>query len=143
MAKPGSAEAARLAAMARSAKDLGGGQLTGAAAEEAIRKAEAQLGMRCGGCGERIGVGLQFTRIDAVMKDGKPTIDVSRLSACNGADGCDFAEKAREGADVIEMVDFAWLHGDKPVGWNLKLDEAVQAADDAAKGDGSSGVAGG
>lgn len=133
MAKPGSAEAARLAAMARAAADLGGGALSGEMQYKGRVAAESQLGMRCGGCGERIGVGLQFTRIDVVLRDGKPAVDVARLSSCNGADGCDYADKARVDADVIEMVEFVWVHGDKPVGSGLSLDDAVQAAEDAVR----------
>jgi hypothetical protein len=57
----------------------------------------------------RVTVGFQFTRIAAIVEGGKPTMDVVKLSACNGAKGCDFAMKAREQATVMEMVEFAWL----------------------------------
>jgi hypothetical protein len=124
------AESAQLAAMSRQAADLGG--FPPAVEEKLRRQAEGKLGMRCAGCGKRIGVGLQFTRIDIVAgEDGTPTVDVARLAACNGADGCDFAERARAGADAIEMVEFVWLHGDEPVGRGQLADD-VRAAEDAA-----------
>lgn len=109
MAKPGSPEARKLAAMARSAADLGGGELSGDVAARLLEQAEGQLGMRCGGCNRRITVGFQFTRIAAIVEGGKPTMDVVKLSACNGDEGCDFAMQAREGATVMEMVEFVWL----------------------------------
>lgn len=132
MAKPGSDEARKLAAMARGAADLGGGELPESMVEKLREQAEGQLGMRCGGCKRRIGVGLQFTRIDFVVEKGQPTVDVQRLSACNGADGCDFAEEARKGADVIEMVEFAWLTGEPAVGSGASAEEAVAQAEAAA-----------
>lgn len=111
MAKPGQGaadEMARLAAMSRRAADIP----VAAPAEVVARimpRAEGQLGMRCGGCEQRIGVGFQFTRIEVVMQEGKPTVDVTKLSACNGENGCDFAMEARAGATVMEMVEFVWL----------------------------------
>jgi hypothetical protein len=104
----------RLAAMSRIAKDLG--VVPEQVEATLIEQAEGKLGMRCTGCQQRIGVGFKFTRIDVTLHEGRPTVDVQYLSACNGADGCDFAQKARSGADVIEMVEFVWLHGDAPVG---------------------------
>lgn len=136
MAKPGSNGARKVSA--GGAVDLGKRTPVPEALErEGRANAEANLGMRCGGCGKRIGVGLQFTRIDIVRgDDGRPVADVLKLSACNGADGCDFAAKAREGADVVEMVEFVWLVGEEPVGGEQALPDAVQAAEDAARGEG-------
>lgn len=111
---PGPEQLAKLAAMSRQAADLGG-PVPASIEEEGRRQAELRLGMRCAGCGERIGVGLKFTRVDVVMSEGKPAIDVQVLAACNGANGCDYATKAQEGADVMEMVEFVWLHGGAPV----------------------------
>lgn len=134
MAKPGSDAARELAGMARRAADLGGGDVPEALVPQLAVKAEGQLGMRCSGCGERIGVGLKFTRIDYVMSEGKPTVDVSYLAACNGADGCNFANEARAGADVMEMIEFVWLHGDPPVGHGLSDEEQIAKAQSAVDG---------
>lgn len=136
MAKPGphgNEERRRLAALARNAVELGGGELSGAAADKARRKAEQQLGLRCGGCGGRIGVGFEFTRIDIVVTDGRPGADVQRLSACNGAEGCDFATKAREDADSVRMVENVWCTGEPPVGADVTLDAAIEQAEDALR----------
>lgn len=114
MAKPGQQakeEMARLAAMSRQAADLGGArELPPKVAETVRRQAEGQLGMRCNGCGERVGVGFRFTRIEVgVGDDGVPAVDVAHVAACNGDSGCDFAARARAAADVVEMVEFVWL----------------------------------
>lgn len=124
------AESAQLAAMARRAKQLGGThELAGEVAERIRKEAEGRLGYRCGGCGERIGVGLKFRRIDVVLgAGGKPQVDVLELAACNGASGCDYAEQCREGADLVEMVEFVWLRGDAPVAAG-ELDSDVQTAE--------------
>jgi len=137
MAKPGlngQEERRRLAALARNAVDLGGrGELMGAAADKLRRQAEQQLGLRCGGCGGRIGVGFEFTRIDIVRnEDGRPTADVQRLSACNGANDCDFAAKAREGADAVRMIENVWCSGEPPVGADT-LDAAIEQAEAALR----------
>lgn len=131
MAKPGlhgDVERQRLAALARNAVDLGGGELTGEQADRARVAAERKLGLRCGGCGGRIGVGFEFTRIDVVMQDGRPAVDVQKLSACNGANGCDFATKAREGADAVRMIENVWCSGEPPVGAGETLDVAIVQA---------------
>lgn len=134
MAKPGThgdADRAKLAAMAAQARDLGGGELPEAMLGKLRAQAEGQLGLRCGGCGKRIGVGLQFTRIDFVMKDGTPQVDVLKLAACNGADGCEYAAECREGADLIEMVEYVWLAGEPAVGSGASAEEAVAQAEAA------------
>lgn len=121
MAKPGQdarEEQARLAAMSRQAAEI---ELPAprAVAVEIQREAEGQLGMRCSGCHQRIGVGFRFVRIDVVMSEGRPTVDVTQFAACNGVNGCEFAMVAREGATAMEMVEFVWLdeepHDDTPV----------------------------
>lgn len=122
----GGTDTRRLAAMARAAVDLGSGELKGPVADRARRRAEQQLGMRCGGCGARIGMGFEFTRIDVVAQEGRPTVDVQRLSACDGSDGCEFAGKARGSADSVRMIEHVWLSGDAPVGG--ALGERVEGA---------------
>lgn len=129
----GTRETAQLAAMARRAADLGAGAAPAAIEAKGRKQAELKLGMRCAGCEERIGVGLEFTRIDVVMK-GKPTIDVQKLACCNGAAGCTFAERARGAADAMTMVEYVWLNGDPPVGADLGVEEAVAQAERAAGG---------
>lgn len=130
----GTREAAQLAAMARRAADLGAGAAPAAIEAKGRHQAELKLGMRCAGCEERIGVGLEFTRIDVVMVKGKPTIDVQKLACCNGADGCKFAEEARGAADAMTMVEYVWLNGDAPVGAGLAVEDAVEQAERAAGG---------
>lgn len=146
MARPGDRAGARrdvLGAMAARVPDLGRRELPPEMAQRTRAHVETQLGMRCGGCGKRIGVGFQFTRIDVVIGEGgAPSGDVLRLSACNGADGCEFADSARENADVVEMVEFVWLQGDAAVGRG-SLEEDVEQARRVANGDRASRAAAG
>jgi hypothetical protein len=112
MAKPGQGardEMARLAAMSREAADLSSGPAPPELVERLRPQIEGQLGMRCAGCGERIGVGFKFTQVGVSIVEGKPTADVAYLSACNGDSGCNFAAEAREHATAVEMVEFVWL----------------------------------
>lgn len=113
MAKPGSDAVRQIAASG--AVDLSKRPVQHASPEvaELVRRAaEGQLGMRCAGCHERITIGFQFTRIDVLVgASGRPEVDVQRLAACNGANGCDFAEEAKDGAHAMEMIEFAWLDG--------------------------------
>lgn len=134
MAKPGRDARAEMRRLAAGAVDLGAQVEVPATLADKVRKeAEGQLGLRCSGCGERIGVGLKFTRIDVLRgPDGHPVVDVAKLAACNGAGGCDFAEKARNGAHLVEMVEYVWLQGDAPVG-AADVEAAVQEAQDAAR----------
>lgn len=108
-------EVAELAQMSKLAADLSEGLLPDAYAAEMVLRAETQLGFRCQGCGERVTVGLKFTLIEARNVEGRPTVDVSQLTACNGENGCDFAEDIRK-ADppptAMEMVEYAWLSPD-------------------------------
>lgn len=126
-------ELAKLHHMGKIAKDLG--VVPEQVEAKLIEEAEKKLGMRCGGCLKRVGVGFKFTRIDVMIDQGRPTVDVQYLSACNGAEGCDFAQKAKEGADVIEMVEFVWLTGEKPVGHG-DLDADVAQAEEHLRTDG-------
>lgn len=114
MAKPDDSEVRRLASLSRQATDLGGGPLAGEVAERIRVQGEKQLGLRCFGCGERIGIGFIFTRLDVIVEAGKPTIDRLRLAACNGVNGCEFAKQAAADADVMEAVEYAWLKQEEP-----------------------------
>jgi hypothetical protein len=107
MAKPGSDAARDLAAMSRAAAEIRR-EIPAGIKADLLWKIEGQLGLRCGGCGRRIKVGFQFTKIDVVLIADHPKADVLKLSACD-RDDCDFAEEARKGADVVEMVEYAWL----------------------------------
>ena len=74
--------------------------------EEALRAQEMielQLGMRCGGCGRRIAVGLQFMQV--AVRSQSP---VMKLSACARGD-CDFAEHAKDGATSMQVIEYVWL----------------------------------
>jgi hypothetical protein len=127
-------EEQRLAAMARNAADLGELQaVAGEVEEKALAEAELQLHMRCNGCRKRIGVGLVFSRFEVTQgPNGRPIVNRMKVGACNGAEGCDFAAKAREGADLMEMVEFVWLTGEAPVGHGT-LEGDVDAAQSAAR----------
>lgn len=85
------------------AHDLSTAGMSDAQAWRAQAEFELALGMRCHGCGRRISFGLRFVSID--VRDAKAPA-VYRV-ACNRMD-CDFAEQCREGADAMEMVEFAW-----------------------------------
>jgi hypothetical protein len=136
MANPGSDQARKLAAMSRRAADLSSAKALPPKIEaQALVDAELRLNMRCGGCKERIGVGLVFSRFEVgATEEGRPVVNRMRMGACNGSNGCDFAAKARKGADVVEMVEYVWLTGDAPVGAG-DLSADVQAAAEAAAED--------
>lgn len=72
-------------------------------AREAQEMIEHQLLVRCDGCGRRIELGFRFTSID--VRASHPML---QLAACTRAD-CDFALKCREGATLLEVIEFAWL----------------------------------
>lgn len=126
MAKPGSPDAARLTAMAAQAADLGAAApVSDEVREKVTLAAEMQLGLRCGGCQERIHFGFQFTRIDIGTLDGKPAADVARVAACDGEDGCNFAKEVlAAGAQVMEPVEYVWP--DEHIGEAMEM--ARQAA---------------
>jgi hypothetical protein len=69
---------------------------------------EHRLGMRCDGCGRRIQIGFKFASIDP--RHQSPVLN---LSTCT-RDDCGYAEQCREGATVMEMVEFAWLDENGP-----------------------------
>jgi hypothetical protein len=93
---------------ARAAALMGSAPLLGEGAKRAQVLAEAHAGMRCGGCRERIGIGLHFTVFKAEVVEGHPTMTTARLAACSRPD-CDYAEECRRMAPVAEMVEFVWF----------------------------------
>jgi hypothetical protein len=115
MAKPGSSAAAAIAG----GVDLGAVKAAQASippekAADVQRKAELSKKMRCAGCGERIGTGFRFHKFTAIRDpdSGQVIAGHAIVAACNGhgAGGtCDFAEHARRAAQVVEVVEFAWL----------------------------------
>ena len=127
-------EIARRRAQASATK--GGVDLAALKDEDKIRvEAEKRLGYRCAGCDERIGVGLKFVRLDVSPPpagETRPQVEHAIIFACNGANGCDYAEKARGGADMVEMIEYVWLQGDAPVGAG-QLDADVAAAEGAVR----------
>lgn len=102
MAKPGSHDARRVANGA--GVDLSAAAMSDDQAREEQKKMELLLGFRCAGCEQRIRAGFEFTSLDP--RD--PQKPVMKLAAC-ARDDCDFAERAREGAHVVEMREFRWL----------------------------------
>lgn len=84
--------------------DLSKSKLTDEQVRQAQETMELRAGMRCGGCGRRITMGYQFTSL-APRDAAAPVI---RLSACARED-CEYAMVLRDGATVMEMVEFAWL----------------------------------
>lgn len=104
--------AADLSRMSRSAADLSRTAVPEKLRKRALESAEAELGMRCRGCGQRITTGFEFTALEPVMDSGGVKVITLKLSACNGDNGCDFAQQAREGATAVEMVEFVWLTED-------------------------------
>jgi hypothetical protein len=85
------------------AVDLTRATITDQEAREVQEMLEHTLGGRCNGCGRRIGVGIKFTSVDP--RDERP---VAQLSACS-RDDCGYAELCRDGATLMEMVEFVWL----------------------------------
>lgn len=108
MARPGSNDARRIANGARHA-DLSLAALSDEQARDLQEEIELRNGWRCSGCGRRIKVGFQFTSVDPRDADA-PMV---RLSACS-RDDCGFAEQCRDGATVMELVEFVWLDANGP-----------------------------
>lgn len=133
MAKPGSREAAELSQLARMDKqavDLS--KIPEEKKLAAKAEAEGRLGMRCDGCNRRITIGFAFTMIEVVpAKGGAAAVNVLKLAACNGNDDCDFAMKAKDGATVMEAVEYAWLDED-PLAGEGSVEAARQARAAAA-----------
>lgn len=107
--------AADLSRMSRKAADLSRTSVPDHLRVKAMRNAEEQLGMRCGGCGERITTGFSFTALEPVMNAGGVVVQTLKLAACNGENGCEFAPKCREGATTVEMIEFVWLDAEPAV----------------------------
>lgn len=105
MAKAGSREARQISR--GQVPDLGLARMSDDQAREMQEVYELKLGMRCSGCGRRIGVGIQFTAI-APRSERMPVI---RMAACRRED-CDFMEQAKDGAAAMQVVQFVWLDTD-------------------------------
>lgn len=67
---------------------------------------ELQAGLRCGGCGRRIALGVRGLSIDP--RDGQSPV-VQRY-ACLRED-CEEAKRVRDDALAMEMIEFAWPNG--------------------------------
>lgn len=87
---------------ARGVVDLTARGLSDEQARQVQETIELKQGMRCSGCGRRIGIGMEFTSIDP--RADQPVI---KLAACSRED-CEFMEECREGATVMQMVEYAW-----------------------------------
>lgn len=125
MARPVS----RAAAMRNGgAVDLSVARLTDREAQEAQEYLELRGGLRCGGCGRRLGIGFRFTSIDP--RSRQPIV---KLSACSRAD-CGFAAQCREGATLVEFVEYAWadVNGlEAPASTLVEANPAAPATDRA------------
>jgi hypothetical protein len=130
MAKPGS-EAARALSGAR---DLSRARMSD---EEVLKRGELLEilnGLRCGGCGQRIGRG--FTFVSIAPREEQPLM---KLSACARPD-CGYAAACRPNATYVEQVEYVWL--DEP-GMDaaaaraiVEQNERLEAKRAAAVGDG-------
>lgn len=109
MAKPGTNDAARLAAMSRQAADLGKiARLSEEQEAELRMDAEVEYGYRCQGCKRRITLGMELVKIDVAIVDGKKVANRAVTVACL-YDDCDFAEKAMTaGAQIARPIEYAW-----------------------------------
>lgn len=132
MAKPGSREAAELSRMARQAHDLADQKIPEHIAEKLCAAQELKESMRCAGCGERIGVGFRFTRIEAFVhpKTNEPMAATMHVGACDGAAGCDFAREASKGSTAMEVVEYVWMDGLGQPPQPPADGEAAEAVDD-------------
>lgn len=101
MAKPGSNDARRIAA---GGVDLSVKAMSDEKAAETQIALEYMQGLRCSGCGLRIGLGIRLYSIDP-RDENAPIV---RRCAC-AREECDFADFARGGATYMEMVDLVWL----------------------------------
>lgn len=100
MAKPGSRAAAALAGRAA---DLSRAALSDDQVADQQERFELAQGLRCNGCGRRIGAGFNFTSIAP-----KEKMPVLKLSACS-RDDCEYGLKCREGGTYMEFVEYVWL----------------------------------
>lgn len=101
MAKPGAAAKAAM----RGARDLSRARMSDQDVVEVQGELEMAQGLRCNGCGRRIGAGFHFTSI--APREQKVMM---RMAACSRED-CDFGQVCREGATYVEMVEYVWLDG--------------------------------
>jgi hypothetical protein len=106
------------------------------AEQEATLRAQAEMhmGLRCNGCGERIGMGFRFTRIDisSQTEDGKPKVEVAKTVACS-RDECDYADRARLDANLVEMIEHVWL--DEPEAEEVTAEPVPEPAPGAPTGE--------
>jgi hypothetical protein len=100
MAKPGSSDAARIAA---GGEDLSRLRMSDEEAREATEMMELSLGLRCNGCGKRIGRGFSFVSIAVKEKNV-----LMKLAACARPE-CEYAAACRNGGTYVEMVEYVWL----------------------------------
>ena len=86
-------------------------ELVGELADEAVRQAEVQSGMRCQGCGERIERGWEFVRfrVFADNGEGKPEVRKQMTYACMGRNDCDYAAVAGQHSSAMRPVQWAFL----------------------------------
>lgn len=89
---------------------------------EAIRVAELENGMRCGGCHRRIRVGFRFTKFSVQVVEGAAVIAREVANACS-RDDCAYGDHVSSAQpQVVEPIEYAWLDG-------LPDDDGYYAAD--------------
>lgn len=105
MAKPGrdARELREQIANGGGAKDLSRLKMGDEEALAATEMLEHSLGLRCDGCGRRVGRGFVFVSI--AVKEERP---VMKLSACSRED-CGYATLCRVGATYVEQREYVWL----------------------------------
>lgn len=102
----GSRDLRRMAAQVKPVEDT---------SEEGRAWVERKVGLRCGGCGERIVKGFEFVRLQ-VLKDpvtGERAAVRSTVHACVRPD-CDFVMEVAQTATAARKLDNEWLFMDDP-----------------------------
>lgn len=71
--------------------------------------AEANAGMRCDGCGERmIAPGMEFVAFRAVVEGNRPTMVTERRFACSREECDDYRDELRSQAVAMRPID-GWV----------------------------------
>lgn len=70
---------------------------------------ERRLGMRCGGCRRRIGLGFEFVMFAVVeVKGARDRLAAPKTYACSRED-CDYAEKCMRESNAVKQIEWSYL----------------------------------